>query len=116
MIHMTLSDAMLDGCRAVGIEPPRKTITGQWVKCPVTGKARSNTSGRVMIFGDETGGIAWNWATGEQHTFRVGGEGFGKVSAPRRDPEAPSFLTRNLPESYGRLPPRRWFKFAPTHH
>lgn len=88
MIHMSLSDAMLDGCRAVGIEPPRKTITGQWVKCPVTGKARSNTSGRVMIFDDETGGIAWNWATGEQHTFRVGGEGSRKVAAPRRDPEA----------------------------
>lgn len=88
MIHVTLSDAMQDACRIVGIEIPRKTTTGQWVKCAVTGKARSNTSGRVMIFDDETGGIAWNWATGAQHTFRVGSEGAGKVSAPRRDPEA----------------------------
>lgn len=88
MMHMTLSDAMLDGCRAVGIEPPRKTIPGRWVACPVAGKARTNTSGRVMIFDDETGGIAWNWSSGQQHTFRVGDEGKSKVSAPKRDPEA----------------------------
>lgn len=88
MMHMTFSQALADGCRAVGIEVPRRTAPGRWVQCPVEGKARTNTSGRVMVFDDGAGGICWNWSTGEQHTFRVGGEASGKVSTPRRDPEA----------------------------
>lgn len=87
MIDQTLDDAMRDACAVVGIEVPRKAAPGRWAQCPVKGKPRTNTSGRVMIFDDETGGICWNWSTGEQRTFRVGGAGSGKVTAPRRDPE-----------------------------
>lgn len=83
---MTLHDAMLDACAAVRIEPPRQTHPGKWVQCPVVGKAPSNRSGRVLIFDDGRGGLAWNWATGEQQRFTVGGD-VTSSTAPRPDPE-----------------------------
>lgn len=80
---------MQDACRAVGIEPPRRTKIGEWVRCPVVGKGRSNSSGRVLIFDDEKGGIAFNWVSGQQQRFKADGlAGPGEVRAPRRDPEA----------------------------
>lgn len=84
---MSIHDAMLDACRAVGIEPPRKTAPGRWAKSNVTGKSTSNTSGRVLIHDDGKGGIAWNWATGQRQAFRDTGTN-GPAAAPvRRDPE-----------------------------
>lgn len=86
---MSIHDAMLQACAAVQIEPPRKAKVGEWVACPVVGKGRSNGAGRVLIFDDGQGGIAWNWASGQQQRFKLDGlAGPGEVKAPRRDPEA----------------------------
>lgn len=86
---MSIEAAMQQACAAVGIEPPRATKPGQWVKTPVTGKARSNGSGRVLIFDDSKGGIAWNWATGAEQRFTANGMAeAGEARPPRRDPEA----------------------------
>ena len=71
---MNLTDAMIDACRKIEIEQPREAAPGRWVKCPVVGKHRSNQSGRVLVFDDQTGGIAWNWATGERAMFRADGQ------------------------------------------
>lgn len=55
---MSIHDSMLDACRAVGIEPPRKVEQGRWCASPVVGKGRGNTSGRVMINDDGRTGVA----------------------------------------------------------
>jgi putative DNA primase/helicase len=81
---VTLTDAMHNACKQVGIVPPRTATPGRWTKCPVDGKAASNRSGRVMIWDDQRGGTAWNWATGQQVTFRVDGASTAPVL--RRDP------------------------------
>ena len=86
---MSLHAAMHDACRAVGIEPPRATKPGVWVKCPVEGKGRGNGSGRVLLFDDGKGGIAWNWVSGAEQRFTSEGmAGSAEARAPRRDPEA----------------------------
>lgn len=86
---MTLHDAMIAACDAVGIAPPRFTKPGEWVKTPVKGKRRGNGSGRVLIFDDGRGGIAWNWVTQQQQRFTDDGLGdVSEVKAPRPDPEA----------------------------
>jgi len=83
---MSLTDAMHDACAAVGIEPPRRTKPGEWVKCPVKGKARTNGSGRVLIFDDGSGGICWNWVSGQEQRFSANGVAApGEVKAPKRD-------------------------------
>ena len=85
---MSLHDAMMEACGAVQIMPPHRTRAGDWVKCPVVGKGRTNGSGRVLIFDDERGGIAWNWTTGQQQRFTVNGTaGSNEARAPRPDPE-----------------------------
>lgn len=71
---MTLTDAIRDACKAAGIVPPSRVSVERWIKCAVDGKAKSNTSGRVYVFADGRGGIAHNWATGEQVRFQVGEE------------------------------------------
>ncbi|WP_374290176.1 hypothetical protein [Paenirhodobacter enshiensis] len=96
---MSIHDAMFSACEAVGIAPPRATKPGQWVKCPVIGKSRVNGSGRVMMFDDGKGGIAWNWITGAQQRFRADGlAGAGEVRAPRRDMDAERRLQQERAE------------------
>lgn len=86
---MSVLSAMQDACAAVGIHPPRHTIPGQWVKCPAVGKSPANGSGRVLIFDDGKGGIAWNWITGSEQRFSEHGTGeAANIRPPRRDPEA----------------------------
>lgn len=86
---MSVHAAMADACNAVQIVPPRATRPGQWVQCPVQGKDKSNTSGRVLMFDDGRGGICWNWATGQQQRFTIEGlAGRNEIKAPPRDPEA----------------------------
>lgn len=70
---MSIQDAMISACRAVGIEVPRKVEPGRWCPSPVEGKGRSNTSGRVMINDDGKTGVAWNHATGQHQRFWIGG-------------------------------------------
>lgn len=72
-MSQSLEEAMRAACEAVGITVPKRTAEGRWTVCPVAGKSNSNTSGRVLIFAGRSGGIAWNWATGEQKTFRLTG-------------------------------------------
>lgn len=85
---MSIHDAMKDACAAVGIQPPRKTMPGRWIASPVVGKSPANTSGRVLIHDDGQGGIAWNWATGQQQSFRVGREAGKPAPRRERDPDA----------------------------
>jgi len=86
---MSLSAAMHDACRAVGIQPPRKVVPGRWVPCPVEGKAQSNTSGRVRLDEDQSGGVAWNHVTGQHQRFTAEGlAGPGEAKRPRRDRDA----------------------------
>lgn len=86
---MSLHDAMREACFAVGIKPPRQTHPGKWSKTPVEGKAATNGSGRVLVFDDGRGGIAWNWVTGQEQRFTERGvAGANEIRAPRRDPEA----------------------------
>lgn len=84
---MSLHDAMREACAAVGITPPRSAEPGRWAQTPVVGKAASNRSGRVLVFDDGRGGIAWNWATGQQLRFSDGGQIGQNVAVQRRDPE-----------------------------
>lgn len=78
---MMLEDAMRSACASVGITVPKKVSPGRWAQSPVVGKAASNTSGRVMIYDDRQGGIAWNWATGQKQPFSI--KGHGEAPAPR---------------------------------
>ncbi|WP_212525867.1 hypothetical protein [Actibacterium sp. MT2.3-13A] len=85
---MSLNDAMHAACDAVQIKAPRFTKPGEWVRCPVVGKAASNRSGAVLVFDDGKGGICHNWISGQQQRFTVDGlAGENEVRAPRRDPE-----------------------------
>lgn len=87
MSFISLDDAIRSACEAVGIAVPRRVEAGRWAKSPVIGKAASNTSGRVMIFDDRKGGIAHNWANGQQQIFRLDGENTDATPSLRRDPE-----------------------------
>lgn len=85
---MSIHDAMQDACRAVGIKVPSRVQPGRWAKSPVIGKAANNTSGRVLIFDDQQGGVAHNWATGQQQKFSLRGQGASVSASPvPHDPE-----------------------------
>lgn len=76
MSAQSLEDAMREACRTVGIAAPTSLPQpDRWVKTAVDGKARTNCSGRVMIFDDRKGGVVWNWTTQASQTFSIAGEG-----------------------------------------
>lgn len=87
---MSIHDAMISACRAVGIEVPRTAPrAGEWVKTrALDSKSPSNTSGRVFVSDDGRSGCAWNWKLGGVHQrFWVGGS--SEAPPPvQRDPEA----------------------------
>lgn len=85
---MMLDQPLRDACRAVGIEVPRRIEPGRWIASPVEGKARSNTSGRVMINPDGRSGVAWNHATGQYLRFWIGKEAGETAPKRQRDVEA----------------------------
>ncbi|MFD2248915.1 hypothetical protein FHS82_001029 [Pseudochelatococcus lubricantis] len=89
MRAQSLDDAIRSACHDVGIAVPRHVSPGKWAQSAVDGKARSNKSGRVLIFDDEQGGIAWNWTTGQQQAFSLRGDpSAAVVIRPRqRDPD-----------------------------
>lgn len=104
---MSIHDAMIDACRAVGIVPPQRTQRGLWTHTPAEGKARSNTSGRVMINPDGASGVAYNWVTGQRQRFTEAGAGNKVNAAPwRPDPEmqrAEAERHRIVAETCGRI-------------
>ncbi|WP_300379598.1 hypothetical protein [Henriciella sp.] len=83
-MSQTLDEAMREACEKVGICVPRNTKPGIWAKSPVVGKAKSNTSGRVLIFDDRQGGVAHNWANGLQEIFKLNGQGRSRLSDKER--------------------------------
>ena len=86
---MTIPNAVDQACKAVGINVPKRIYPGRWVASSVVGKSASNTSGRVLVFDDGKGGIAHNWATGQQQRFTIEGlAGRNEIKAPPRDLEA----------------------------
>ncbi len=83
---MTLDEAMRDACAAVGITiPKRGPVPGRWVQSD-TLERNGKGDGRVLLFDDCQGGMAWNHQTGEHRRFSVREPGKSQV-APRRDPE-----------------------------
>ena len=80
---MSIHDAMREACATVGIAVPRRCDPGRWAKSAVIGKSSANASGRVLIFDDQRGGIAYNWASGQQQRFTVQEQ--GEVVARPRD-------------------------------
>lgn len=68
---LSLHDAMAGACAAIGINIPRDAGPGRWAKSAVVGKSAKNGSGRVWVFPDMRGGVAYNWATGQQQIFRA---------------------------------------------
>lgn len=87
MNAITLDDAMLEACRAVGINPPkRKPAAGQWTRTD-TFERNGKGDASVLIFDDLRGGIAWNWQTQQRQLFTVNGQGETVAPVIRRDPE-----------------------------
>lgn len=79
MTALSLQEALVDACKSVGVEPPRRGgIPGRFVRTDTTGKNGKNDAS-VLIFDDETGGIVWNHQTAQQQQFRLDGSGQGKV-------------------------------------
>lgn len=60
---------LLEACNIVGIECKEVIADGKLYPTSVTGKPATNTSGRLKRFSDNSGGIVWNWATGEKLVF-----------------------------------------------
>ena len=57
----------IDACTAAGVEYPcRGLLPGPWnVSKAFDGKRWKQGAGRVRMFSDGTGGVVWNWITGE---------------------------------------------------
>jgi len=68
---MSLHDAMRTACDSIGIVPPRRNPTpGRWVLADTLGK-NGKGDGRVLVFDDLSGGIAWNHQTGQHAKFKA---------------------------------------------
>jgi putative DNA primase/helicase len=71
---LTLEAAMRAACHAVGIKPPQSPPPpGRWKRLDTLG-ANGRGDASLIIFDDQTGGVAWNWQTQAKETFWIDGE------------------------------------------
>lgn len=78
-IHKVAAEA----CDAIGIEYQNTQMDGKFHPLRCKGKGLRNDAGRVMIFADGMGGVAWNHITSESIKFSV--KDWGSLSMSERN-------------------------------
>lgn len=92
MAHAVYS-SLEDACLAVGIRVPKKDLLGVWLPTSLISKSSTNDTGRVYLFKDQNGGIAFNWQSGERALFfKKGGNSF--------DPAWRNMMQARMKEAY----------------
>ncbi|WP_431065621.1 toprim domain-containing protein [Methylotuvimicrobium sp.] len=67
MTSLELEAAAIAACAELGLQPPKAFTRGRWLQVPLVEGSR--TAGRVKLFEDGKGGIAFNWTTNERRPF-----------------------------------------------
>lgn len=83
---MTLDDALMQACREVRINPPRRSAApGRWARCD-TYEGNGKGDAEVMIHDDRLGVSVVNWQTQQRATVRVDGAATYSALARKPDP------------------------------
>ncbi|PKM38299.1 MAG: hypothetical protein CVV06_01395 [Gammaproteobacteria bacterium HGW-Gammaproteobacteria-10] len=69
MTAQNLEDAAIAACAELGLQPPKNFTRGRWLQVALVDG--SKTAGRIKLFDDGKGGIAFNWTTGDKRAFFV---------------------------------------------
>lgn len=69
--YQNLEDAACAGCAAIGVEFKHVPNDGRWHCADLADDHRGKNDGRIKLFPDGQGGMAWNHKTGEKQSFFV---------------------------------------------
>ncbi|MCQ8103542.1 toprim domain-containing protein [Methylomonas sp. SURF-2] len=69
--YQNLEDAARAGCAAIGVEFKHVPSDGRWHCADLADDPRGKNDGRIKLFPDGQGGMAWNHKTGEKQSFFV---------------------------------------------
>jgi len=71
MTRQHIDDACRAACEQVGIEYRRVPADNEFHYTKILDKPRDRDGGRIKLFSDQRGGIAWNWSAGQQQKFFI---------------------------------------------
>jgi len=77
MTKQTIEDACRNACESIGVDYKPVPTDGLFHTADLTGDHKGKNDGRIKIFQDRQGGIAWNHKSGVKQTFfinRLAGE------------------------------------------
>lgn len=69
--YTTLEDAARAACAAIGVEFKQVAADGRWHCADLVDDPRGKNDGRIKLFPDGQGGMAWNYKSGESLPFFV---------------------------------------------
>jgi len=69
MTQRTIEEAAIDACLSVGIEFKHIPSDGEFHTTNISNDHKGKGAGRLKLFSDGLGGIAYNWKTGERQSF-----------------------------------------------
>jgi len=81
----SLEQVCIEACLNVGIEYKSVPFDGEWYSTRLLDSHKNNGNGRIKIFSDLKGGIAFNWVTGQSQNFFVNRMDGGAISEQDRE-------------------------------
>jgi len=71
MTLRTIEQAAMEACQSVGIEFKHVPSDGEWHSTNIINDHKSKGAGRLKLFSDGLGGIAYCWKSGERQSFFI---------------------------------------------
>ncbi len=84
MNHQSLDQVALETCLNLGVQYKNVPADGEWHPTSLLDSHKNKGNGRIKIFSDLKGGVAFNWVTGQSQNFFVNRVDTGSISKQDR--------------------------------
>lgn len=84
MNYQSLEQAAIEACLNIGVQYKNVVADNEWHSTSLIDSHKNKGNGRIKIFSDLKGGVAFNWVTGQSQNFFVNRMDGGSISEQDR--------------------------------
>ncbi len=84
MSYQSLEQVGIEACLNIGVQHKNVPADGEWHSASLIDSHKNKGNGRIKIFADLKGGVAFNWVTGQSQNFFVNRMDGGSISEQDR--------------------------------
>jgi len=83
-MNQSLEQVAIEACLNIGVQYKSVVADGEWHSTSLLDSHKNKGNGRIKIFSDLKGGVAFNWVTGQSQNFFVNRMDAGSISEQDR--------------------------------